>query len=305
MGEAFETNTGQAPTVSLPDPADVAGAKLVVLDLDGTLLDADKHPPAGVWEVLEALVARGIVVAPASGRQYATLHAMFARMGAGTVYIAENGALVMHDGVALSTTAIEARDSREAVERALAATAGRSDAGVVLCGTRSAYVQQFDPAFLGAVEPYYLALERVPDLLAADGPLANDTIIKIATCDLAGIERTALPALAPLRGRLQVVQSGAHWADVMSTSVNKGVAVRALQDDLGVTADETIAFGDYLNDLEMLRSARFGIAMQNAHPEVLAVAGYVAPPNTDRGVLRALDAMFGLGLGLAPVTPQT
>ena len=56
-------------------PVDV---RLVVVDMDGTLLDGHGRIPAGLWPLLGVMRERGIVFAPASGRQYATLATMFA-----------------------------------------------------------------------------------------------------------------------------------------------------------------------------------------------------------------------------------
>ena len=62
----------------------------------------------------------------------------------------------------------------------------------------------------------------------------------------------------------------------------------------GITAAQTMAFGDYLNDLEMLRAVEHSYAMANAHPAVLRAARHVAPANTEDGVLATLREVFDL-----------
>ena len=63
-----------APQLTAPEPsAGGADIRLVVTDMDGTLLDDDKRTPDGLWEVLALLRERGVLFSPASGRQYATL----------------------------------------------------------------------------------------------------------------------------------------------------------------------------------------------------------------------------------------
>ena len=265
--------------------------RLVVVDMDGTLLDAAGEIPAGLWPALERLQAAGVVFAPASGRQYATLLAMFERARRGMVFIAENGSYVVRDDVELSSTTLPAALVREVVTRMRDLSEDGEDLGVVVCGKDAAYVERHDRAFVDQVDPYYASLVEVDDLLRP-GPGVLDAVIKVAVFAFDGPERRVEPALAPLRPRRQVVVSGNHWLDVMDAAVHKGVAVRRLQESLGVGPDQTVALGDYLNDLEMLDAAGLSFAMANAHPDVLARAVHRAPANTEHGVLQVLEAIL-------------
>ena len=93
--------------------------------------------------------------------------------------------------------------------------------------------------------------------------------------------------------------SGHHWVDLMGAGVNKGVAVRRLQERLGVTRAETVVFGDYLNDLEMLDEAAGSFAVANAHPEVLERARFRAPSNLDHGVVTTIERLLEARSGAA------
>ena len=84
------------------------------------------------------------------------------------------------------------------------------------------------------------------------------------------------------------------WVDVMSEGVDKGLAVRELQAAMGIDATQTMAFGDYLNDYEMLQAADWSFAMSNAHPDILDVANYTAPANHENGVIRTVRSVLGL-----------
>ena len=86
--------------------------------------------------------------------------------------------------------------------------------------------------------------------------------------------------------------SGRHWVDVMNSTVNKGVALRDLQRALGVTPAQTAAFGDYLNDVELLQAADWSYAMADAHPDVAAVARHRAPSNADAGVVTVIAELL-------------
>jgi hydroxymethylpyrimidine pyrophosphatase-like HAD family hydrolase len=76
--------------------------------------------------------------------------------------------------------------------------------------------------------------------------------------------------------------------------VTKARALASLAAELGVAAEDVVAFGDMPNDLEMLSWAGTSYAMANAHPSVRAAAALVAPGNDEDGVARILAELFGL-----------
>lgn len=273
-------------------PAPAPDIRLVVVDLDGTLLNGDGRLPAGMFEALAGLRARGIVFAPASGRQHATITRLFAEdpeVAHGLVVIAENGALVTHGGEQVSLHPLDLGWTRGVVARARGLGDQGVDLGVVVCGSRSAWIERTDEAFLAEVERYYARLETTENLLTVE-----DEVLKVAVHDFGDPTVVTAPALAAFCAPQQVVVSGPHWVDIMGEGVHKGLAVRDLQRALGVSAAQTMAFGDFLNDLEMLRAAEHSWAMANAHPMIIETARHLAPANTDDGVLRTLRDVLHL-----------
>lgn len=275
--------------LALPPADEAAGLRLVALDMDGTLLDGDHRVPDGFWSLADELESRGVVLCAASGRQLATLERMFGDRAERMVLIAENGANVVHHGEHVSTSLVAPEAVRSAVDAVRTLAADGEPVGTVLSGVRSAYVERRDDAFLEAVSRYYARLERVPDLLAVD-----DDALKVAVHDADDVAARVHPALLPLAAGHTVVLSGEHWVDVMARGTDKGVALRRVQEALGVTRAQTAAFGDHLNDAEMLAEAGMSFAMANGHPDVLAAARFVAPAHTDDGVTRVLRALLDL-----------
>ncbi|WP_330460924.1 Cof-type HAD-IIB family hydrolase [Streptomyces sp. NBC_00820] len=271
-----------------PGPADI---RLVVTDMDGTLLDDDKRVPEGLWPMLAELRRRGVLFSPASGRQYATLAREFADVAEGMAFIAENGTYVVRDGVELSSDPLERSVAARVARTVRRLVADGVDAGAVVCGKRSAYVERTDEAFLAEVRKYYVEHRVVEDVTAVD-----DDVIKVALFDFGSAEHTTAPALEEFRATHQVVVSGEHWVDVMNRTANKGAALRGLQRELGITPAQTMVFGDFLNDLEMLDAADWSFAMANAHPEVARRARHIAPSNNDNGVLRTIARVVGVPL---------
>lgn len=274
-----------AVATTLPNyPIDL---RLVVTDLDGTLLDGEGRIPDRLWSVLPRLQERGILLAPASGRQYATLRRLFARNAEGMAFIAENGTLVVLDGTELSCTPLEPEFAFELVRLVRGLVGEGHDLGLIWCGREAAYVERTDPAFVAEVAKYYSALVPVEDLLQVD-----EAAIKCAVFDFGPAEDGAARLLAERCAPHQVVTSSEHWVDVMSADANKGSALGSLQRELGITPEQTVVFGDYLNDLEMLADAPHSFAMANAHPDVIEVARFVAPANDEHGVVQVLERLL-------------
>lgn len=281
-----------ALTERFPDSSDVPpDIRLVVVDMDGTLLDPEHRLPAGLGPVLDELARRGIAFCPASGRQHATLVRQLDPVTetGDLVVIAENGSYVAQGGRRLSSVTLARGVVGDVVRAVRDLALSGVPAGAVVCGTRSAWIERTDPVFVAEARRYYALLEQVDDLLAVD-----DQVLKLAVFDAGSAADTTAPALERVAAGQRVVVSGRHWVDVMDPSVDKGAALRAVQRRLGITAEQTLAFGDYLNDLGMLDAAAWSFAMANAHPEVRARARYLAPSNADDGVVRTLRAVLRL-----------
>jgi len=268
------------PPVFRPRP----DIRLIAADLDGTLLDHDKELHDDFWPLVHELTRRGILFVPASGRQYQSLTRTFAGIADEAAFIAENGTWVVLRGRELFSDCISADAAHEIIRAARRAT----DVRPVLCGKRSAYIEDTEPGFLDEVEPYYDALQIVADLTA----VTDDEFLKIALFDSVSGELNTYPAIAPFAGGLAVTVSGARWVDVMSPTANKGEGLAHLQQILGIRRDQTMAFGDYLNDCEMIDAADWSFAMANAHPTLIARARYVCPPNTENGVVRTIKSVL-------------
>lgn len=261
--------------------------RLIAVDMDGTLLDGDGRVPDGLWPLLARLRAADVEFVPSSGRQLATLRRTFGDDAADMTFIAENGAYVVRGDEEISSDELDAPFVRSLVQRLRALSADGLDIGVVLCGKASAYIERTDAAFLAEAQKYYAQLRIVEDVLEPD-----DQILKIAVFDFVSAEDSTAPALAEVARTHQVVVSGRHWVDIMNVGINKGVALERLQAALGVSRAQTAAFGDYLNDLEMLDAADWSFAMENAHEDVAARARHRAPSNIDHGVLSAVDELL-------------
>lgn len=256
--------------------------KLIITDMDGTLLDHTHTLPEGFMELLHALHARGIHFCAASGRQYFNLLEYFRPLQNEIFYIAENGALVMH-GETFESAEIIPKSTVSAILQ-LADDLG---VRVVLAGVHGAFIAQPTPDFEAEVRQYYARLEIVDNLYAV-----TDDIIKIAICDPKGAESSVYTPFKEKFSDFQVTLSAAIWVDIMKSGVNKGEALKTLAAHLGIDCSEIVAFGDYLNDVEMLKVSGRSYAMAKAHPAVKAVADAVIGCHADGAVAAKIRELF-------------
>jgi hypothetical protein len=92
------------------------------------------------------------------------------------------------------------------------------------------------------------------------------------------------------RGRLFVAKSLPHFLEFAHPSVSKGAGLAFVAERLGFNAAETVACGDGENDRELLDWAGFGVAVANAHPDVLERADLVVPSVQEEGIALLLEA---------------
>ena len=80
--------------------------------------------------------------------------------------------------------------------------------------------------------------------------------------------------------------------DISRKGANKGAALELIQRKLGISSEETMVFGDQMNDASMIRQARFSYAIANAVPEIRSMAAFEAPSNEENGVMQVLGKML-------------
>ncbi len=260
--------------------------RLIVTDMDGTLLDGARRLPPHFGALTRALARRGVAWAIASGRQLANLQAQFAPIGAEVDIIAENGALALVAGEAVPF--FEDLTPAFFFEPVVRAALGTPGATPVLCGAACAWVADAHPEDWEAIGWYFARREpwHAPD------EVLGRQVCKVAVFHPHAAE-ALYPRLAPFADdALRVILSGPQWMDVQPARIDKANALRALLRRRGLVPGQAIVFGDYLNDVGMMGVGARTVAMANAHPDLRAVCREVAPPNTEHGVLRHLRPLL-------------
>ena len=264
--------------------------KMIMSDMDGTLLDNEGNMPEGFDETIEELRKRDVLFVPASGRQYYALLREMGKYADDFIFLAENGTYVKYRGQEVFSSPMKWSKIHEIV----AAAEGIGRVYPVLCGKKQAYVQPKWKPYIREASMYFPRYTFVEDFSRID-----DEIIKAAFCDCerAQAEEMVYPVMKEKFGRdFQVALSSNYWVDVMNLGINKGLAVEKIQEWMGIEPEECACFGDYLNDEQMMHSVYYSYAMANAHPKIREIARFEAPSNEEHGVLVAIQGMMEQGL---------
>jgi len=258
--------------------------KMLVLDLDGTLLRNDKSvSPENALAVNDAR-RRGLKIVLATGRppagaEYA--RAALADVG-GDFLITYNGALIQDSGGSrtLAVHALVPADYRLMREFAQSRD--------VFCYCFSEHfcltpVRHDKTDWEGMINGIGVRLTDFDRLDPAE------PIMKIMIAASPGeLDRTAAAVPAELRSRFSISRSAPDMLEFNHLLASKGQAVRELASSLGIVREEIICVGDSGNDVDMIRYAGLGVAMGNAAGAVKAVADYVTRPNDRHGVAHVI-----------------
>ncbi|TAI46683.1 HAD family hydrolase [Flagellimonas allohymeniacidonis] len=257
--------------------------KMVVTDMDGTLLNSNHQVSDRFFELFHELSKKGIQFVAASGRQYHSIVEKLKPIKEQIYVIAENGALVKKQEEELLVIPLQHH-----LKTKLLDTIDQIDgAHAMLCGKYSAYFDGSSTSFFDEIKEYYEKFEIHDDLSHV-----SDEIIKIAVYHKLSAENYIYPELKKIEEQVKVKVSGMHWVDLNHIDANKGFALDKLLADTGVGKDEVMVFGDYNNDLEMMQLVEHSFAMQNAHPTIQEAAKYQTASNDDFGVERVLETLL-------------
>jgi Cof subfamily protein (haloacid dehalogenase superfamily) len=257
--------------------------RLVATDLDGTLLRSDGSTTERTRAALAGLEAKGVPVVLVTGRPVRWMRDVAALAGHHGVAICSNGAVLydLHDERILDTDVLDG-DAAAAVVGVLRASIEGIAFAVEQAHGGFAHEQAYselirwDQPEKTVAPAEELVATRVVKLLGRHPTMPPDDFVAAA--------RTAIGDLATL-----TYSSGDGLLEISGIGVTKASGLARYADDQGVRAAEVVAFGDMLNDIPMLTWAGHGVAVANAHPDVIDVADEVTGSNDDDGVAAWLE----------------
>lgn len=278
--------------------------KLIATDMDGTLLNAAHEITPENQAAIKFAQEHGITVVIATGRAFYEANTPVAETDLKVPYICLNGAEVRdetfnimstshlnHSLVNKITTTLKKEDIyyqvytnrgiyTEDPQRDLEIyidIAERAGQKADVEKIKNSIQKRIDNGTLKIVDNYD-KIEEIPGELIMKILAFDSDLGKI---DLVGQELAKSPNLAvssSSRGNLEITHSDAQ----------KGIALATIAKQLGIDLENVMALGDNLNDISMLERVGYPVAMDNAAPEVKAVAKYITDSNENSGVGKAI-----------------
>lgn len=270
------------------------GAKILFLDLDGTLLNDKKEVTPDNRAALERARAAGCRVAISTGRALPGAMGLVRQLGLtgeGCYVSASNGGVLYDCGLdkvlARRFLSVEDAEKLLAYARENRLHAQTYDGqGVVV-----------EPPFNEPLVEEYCRINAMPwrqvdSLAALDEPPVK--VLLVGQEDRVALEKAKVWMAGHMPGRVESFYSSPIFLDIMPAGVNKGYGVRELCRHLGIPVELSVAAGDEANDIPMLEAAGVGAAMINAAPEVRAAADYVTTRDNNHSGVAELVERFCL-----------
>ena len=263
---------------------------LAVSDIDGTLVDKNKKIPGLNREVIRAFQQKGGFFSLATGRIEKSAIPYCRELGISCPVILYNGARIVDpiNERVLFERQLSLADFYRAIE-----LYEKFDYDYIIYSEGEAFIFRHSEAIsdFEKGDGYSCRIVSGPDELW--GRSINKVLMIGDPASFPSF-RTAFAA-----GREEpadLIQSEWNYLEILPRGVNKGAALGELGAILGIPAEKTICFGDNSNDIEMIRRAGRGVAMENAVEELKAAADLIAPPHDEAGVGLSLAQLCGISL---------
>ena len=261
--------------------------KLVATDMDGTFLTNNGYFDSNrLHNILEKFEKNDMLFVAASGRSLMALEKMFAEHANKMAFIAENGTIVKFGEKIIFESCLSKHQYLDIINTLLDSPY-MMGYDFLLSGENGAYLHpKASDDYLNFISHYYENVQRVPDLSQVE-----DNIVKV-TANFS--EDTVRQGEAWFNERIsyaQAVTTGFKSVDIVVRDVNKRTGLEALCKIINVDKSEIIAFGDNLNDVEMMTFAGIAIATENARQEIKAISDGVIGHCDEEAVMTYMEGL--------------
>lgn len=272
--------------------------KLIAFDLDGTLFTTKKQISLRTKQALALAAERGIELVPATGRSFAGVPDEVRSLAGVKYIITTNGAAIYTPaGELVRETGLNRKTATELLKRT---DRSRTIAAAYIDGR--GYMEKTDlprveeiGLHAGITHYFKATREMVPDLAAFIASQQNDVqLLTFAVNKTDKAAHSAIAALAKEYPDVSLVFGSPHDMDITHANANKGSALRYIANRLGIEPAGIAAIGDSANDIDLLRAAGLGIAMENGDDAVKKEAQIIAPSNNADGAAIIIEKLLNI-----------
>lgn len=256
--------------------------KLVVTDIDGTILIPEKGINNSVKQCLRELKEKGIHVAIATGRSFASAKYIAKEVGIECPLICYQGGLInSFDGEILNVKYLDEKIAREIVK-----DCRKRNIHLNVYIEDKLYVEddnEYIKDYIGDKGIDYFLVDSFDELdFSKLNKLLAINYDPNFVDELIEEYKTKYP-------QIYVVRSFKYFCEIANKEATKGNAIKFLADKYNINIDEVLAIGDQNNDIEMVQTAGCGVAMGNGTPEIKAIANYITDNVENDGFIKAIN----------------
>lgn len=261
--------------------------KLIVCDMDGTMVGRSEALPEGIAEFIEKIESAGIMFTVATGRSDGYMGSRIQKMGLKRPYIANNGASIMEGEKPLMRKQFPISDIREIVP-----VAEELHMSIIYTFEGVERVTAITPWIIHQGEKHHKEFVAEPFTEEEWSSLKADKILIYDPSRCGSIAR--IEELCADLPHASEVRYGDKAVELMEKTANKGTGLLELLSILDVDRSEVLAIGDDTNDVLMFQTISNSAAVANAKPAALAVASYICRAEEFEGVKEAIRALCGV-----------
>lgn len=251
--------------------------KLIVSDLDGTLLNNKKQPDSKIKKNIQKLKEKGIIFTVASGRNMPIVEPICQELGIEVPYITNGGSELVSNGEFLMRLSIDSQDLRE-ISMILEEYQIRS----VYYTSETLYTRYADEVSAYFLERMKNRVDVYPteDLVS----IINQKIYKIVIIEPDEDKLNLISGKINALSNTHCLKAENNLCTITHKKASKGEMISKLADYFQVTLNQVLVFGDNPNDWSMMQVAGASVAMGNADEETKKLATYVTLSNEEDGV---------------------
>lgn len=255
--------------------------KMIFIDIDGTLYNSEKQVTEYTKNILNRVKDKGIYIVLCSGRTNKEVCEISKEVNASKYVIASNGAFVYNyvDDVDIFESVME----KESLEKMWNLCEKEKKWELIIESKEQIYINELK--FRRRLERF-IKIDKIEDI-------SNEKIFQMVINIEESEKGDKVKEILEKERKIWTPNYGigrkTAFFDINNKNIDKGIGIQHLIRNLGIKKEETIGFGDGLNDIAMFRECEVGVAMENAEEKLKNISDYITVKNDEDGVAKFIE----------------
>ncbi|WP_312099242.1 Cof-type HAD-IIB family hydrolase [Niallia sp.] len=262
--------------------------KLVLTDMDGTFLNNNGDFNRELYKKVKNIMKdKGVAFAPVTGKQCERIEELFGEDAKDIWILGDSATRIKHNGKIVYESLLSNELGLEIIRLLEEISPNHT---IIACTRSGAFIKDsLAPEESSIVRRSYAQVRIVSDFKEI-----TEDFVKITIHDSQLKCFETRERLSSFFNSAYIVASEAAWIDIANVNVHKGTTVEHLQQLLNITPEETMAFGDGYNDIELMTRSNYSFAVRNAVEELKNAANFITRSNQEDAVMKTIIQMLSL-----------